>query len=81
MQDWLDKQMEMEGSSLEGIEVNLKNLFDAMMPQIRLAALENGDTAEVEIGVQIQFTENGTRVVARGGVLFPAKIFEAEFEA
>tara|TARA_B110000495_G_scaffold99293_1_gene85868 strand:- start:68 stop:313 length:246 start_codon:yes stop_codon:yes gene_type:complete len=80
MVEWLDKQMELEEFTLDGISENLRELLETMMPQIRLAALEHGDTAEVELGLRIRFTGDGADVTARGGVHFPAKGFETQFE-
>ena len=80
MQDWLEKSSRLEKPILETSGAQVRQVIDDLLPQIRLAAAENGGAALVEIKMGFEFAENPGKVqlVTEGSVTFPAKRAYAE---
>ena len=71
--DWLDTQTELEKPLLLASGEVVKELVDDLLPQVRLAGLENEGQAEVKITLSFSFKEQGSKIDAKGYVVFPAK--------
>ena len=74
MKDWLEKQAEKEEVLLDAASDQFRMLLDGLLPQIRLAALENNMEARAEISVAFNFEEDAITLTTEGRVEFPAKI-------
>ena len=72
MKDWLDSQKRIEKDLLKELGYQCRDIIDLLLPQIRLAALENENKTQVSIVLDFDF-EKGATVKAEGSVTFPAK--------
>ena len=72
MKDWLDTQNRMEKDLLIELGRQCRDLLDLLLPQIRLAALENDNKTSVTINLDFDLNE-GVKVLGEGSVTFPAK--------
>ena len=75
MKDWLKKQGEIEKDLIRTCGGQTEVVIDDLLPQIRLAAIENGGVATLQMTIDFQFSEDGaeTKVITQGAVTFPAK--------
>jgi hypothetical protein len=73
MKDWLEKQGSIEKDVLDAIAGQTRGIADDLLPQIRLAALENEMTAVVELKINLVFEDDETNIWSYGEVQFPAK--------
>jgi len=71
--DWLDTQTELEKPLLEVTGEVVKELVDDLLPQIRLAGIENGGKAAVNVEITFEFINDGAEINATGSTVFPAK--------
>ena len=80
MSEWLEKTGDIEKKVLEIVGLQTKKVVDDLLPQIRLAALENEGAAIVDIRVGFDFGEKAEEVIiaTEGLVQFPAKRAYAE---
>lgn len=79
MKDWLDSQNRIEKDLLIELGRQCRDLLDLLMPQIRLAALENENKTTVNINLDFDLSK-GVKVVGEGSVTFPAKKASIELE-
>ena len=78
MKDWLEKQQEREEDLLDAAAEQFRNMLDELLPQVRLAALENDMTSEIEVITEFVFEDEATTITTEGRVKFPAKVSEPE---
>lgn len=78
LKDWLEKQQEREEELLDAVAEQYRTVVDELLPQVRLAALENEMVSEVEVLTVFAFEDNATTITTEGRVRFPAKITESE---
>ena len=78
MKDWLEKQVEKEEVLLDAASEQYRTLLDELLPQVRLAAIENDMEATVQISAVFLFEEDAITITTEGRVLFPAKITEMD---
>jgi hypothetical protein len=69
---WLEKQTFLEKDLKAMTGEVAKELLDDLMPQIRLAALENSGVAAVDLRLTFDLSEK-PKLVSEGSVYFPAK--------
>jgi hypothetical protein len=79
MKDWLDTQNRIEKDLLIELGRQCRDLLDLLMPQIRLAALENDNKTSVTINLDFDLS-SGVAVKGEGSVTFPAKKATIELE-
>jgi hypothetical protein len=72
MKDWLDTQKRIEKDLLIELGRQCRDILDLLLPQIRLAALENDHKTTVSLVLDFNF-EEGVVVRGEGSVTFPAK--------
>ena len=72
MKDWLESQKRIEKDLLKELGLHCRDIIDLLLPQIRLAALENNNKTEVTIKLGFDFSK-GASVRGEGSVSFPAK--------
>ena len=73
MKDWLEKQGSIEKDVLDAVAAQARGVADDLLPQIRLAALENEMSAVVELKINFGFENDETKIWSVGEVQFPAK--------
>ena len=73
MKDWLDHQAKIEKAVLETVGAQVRGVVDDLLPQIRLAALENNMEAVVDVSVYFAFDGEKTELESEGSVQFPPK--------
>jgi hypothetical protein len=73
MKKWLDKNKKIEGSMLEAVGIQAKQIADDLIPQVRLCALENEMNADIFIKVHFEFEDDKTEVWSEGAVQFPPR--------
>jgi len=73
MKDWLEKQTEIEKEVLDAVGQQVRGVVDDLLPQIRLAALENNMEAVADIKIYFTFEDNDTGIHSEATVQFPAK--------
>lgn len=78
LKDWLEKQQEREEDLLDAAAEQFRKVLDELLPQVRLAALENDMESEIEVLVVFAFEDEATTITTEARVRFPAKISEAE---
>ncbi len=79
MKDWLDSQKRVEKELLIELGRQCRDLLDLLLPQIRLAALENDNKTSVTLELDFDF-DKGVAVKGEGSVTFPAKKASIELE-
>lgn len=79
MKDWLDSQNRIEKDLLIELGRQCRDLLDLLLPQIRLAALENDNKTSVTINLDFDLS-SGVVVKGEGSVAFPAKKASIELE-
>ena len=79
MKDWLDSQNRIEKDLLIELGRQCRDLLDLLLPQIRLAALENDNKTSVTINLDFDLSK-GVAVKGEGSVAFPAKKASIELE-
>ena len=72
MKEWLDSQKKIEKDLLKELGFQCRDIIDLLLPQIRLAALENDNKTSVTINLDFDFNK-GALVKGEGSVAFPAK--------
>lgn len=78
MKDWLEKQQAREEDLLDAAAEQFRNVLDELLPQVRLAALENCMESDVEVVMMFEFEDNSTTLTTEGRVRFPPKVSESE---
>ena len=78
LKDWLERQAEKEEILLDAASDQYRVLLDGLLPQVRLAALENGMEAVTEVITTFNFEEDAITVTMEGRVEFPAKVTEVD---
>ncbi|MAT87248.1 MAG: hypothetical protein CL532_01675 [Aestuariivita sp.] len=73
MKDWLEHQAEIEKSVLTAVGSQVKGIVDDLLPQIRLAAIENNMESAVEVTIYFKFEGESTELESEGSVQFPPK--------
>jgi len=73
MKDWLDRQAKIEKDILDAVGAQVRGITDDLLPQIRLAALENEMTSTINVAVTFDFDDDTTEISSEGSVSFPAK--------
>ncbi len=73
MKDWLERQAEIEKDVLDAVGQQVRGVVDDLLPQIRLAALENHMEAVADIKIYFTFEDNGTGIHSEASVQFPPK--------
>lgn len=73
MKDWLEKQVSKEDVVLDVLAEQSRQVADDLLPQIRLAALEDQMKSTVVMTVTFEFDEESVRLHTEGSVQFPAK--------
>ena len=76
MKDWLEKQAEKEDVLLDAASEQFRVLLDGLLPQIRLAAIENDMESVTRVTLILNFEENAIVLNMEGRVEFPAKVTE-----
>jgi len=79
MKDWLDSQKRIEKDLIQELGRQCRDLVDLLLPQIRLAALENDQKTQVDISLKFDFNK-GVVVQGEGSVAFPAKKASIELD-
>lgn len=79
MKEWLDSQKKIEKDLIKEIGFQCRDLIDLLLPQIRLAALENDNKTSVTINLSFDFAKGAT-VRGEGSVTFPAKKASIELD-
>lgn len=79
MKDWLDSQTRMEKDLLIELGRQCRDILDLLLPQIRLAALENDNKTSATINLDFDMSK-GILVKGEGSVTFPAKKASIEIE-
>jgi hypothetical protein len=72
MKDWLDSQTRIEKDLLIELGRQCRDILDLLMPQIRLAALENDNKTSATINLDFDLSK-GVLVRGEGSVTFPSK--------
>jgi hypothetical protein len=78
LKDWLEKQAEKEEILLDAASEQFRVLLDGLLPQVRLAAIENEMEAVTEVTMTLNFEEDSITLTMEGRVQFPAKVTEVE---
>ena len=65
MKEWLDSQKKIEKDLLKELGLQCRDIIDLLLPQIRLAALENDNQTTVDIRLEFDFSK-GALVKGRG---------------
>tara|TARA_Y100000310_G_scaffold200745_1_gene200818 strand:- start:266 stop:514 length:249 start_codon:yes stop_codon:yes gene_type:complete len=78
LKDWLERQAEKEELLLDAASDQFRVLLDGLLPQVRLAALENDMEAVTEVITTFNFEENAITLTMEGRVEFPAKVTEVD---
>ena len=78
LKDWLEKQAEKEDLLLAAASEQFRVLLDGLLPQIRLAAIENDMESITRVTVVLNFEENAIVLNMEGRVEFPSKITEVD---
>ena len=63
---------------LDAASEQFRKVLDELLPQIRLAALENCMESDMEVVVMFEFEDSSTTITTEGRVRFPPKISEPE---
>lgn len=72
MKEWLDSQNRMEKELIQELGFQCRDILDLLLPQIRLAALENNNKTSATIYLDFDFS-SGAKIRGEGSVTFPAK--------
>jgi len=72
MKEWLDTQNRMEKDLIQELGLQCRDILDLLLPQIRLAALENNNKTSATINLDFDFS-SGAKIRGEGSVTFPAK--------
>lgn len=78
MKEWLDRQKDIEGEVLEAASQQAYEVVDQLLPQIRLAAMENSMVVKANLEITFDFSDKETKVSCLGAVTFPVKVVEAQ---
>jgi len=78
LKDWLEKQAEKEDILLDAASEQFRVLLDGLLPQVRLAAIENDMEATAEVTIIFTFEEDAITLTTEGRVHFPAKVTETD---
>lgn len=78
MKDWLEKQVEKEEILLDTAAEQFRILLDGLLPQVRLAAIENDMESMAEVSVIFNFEDDAITLTTEGRVHFPAKVTETD---
>jgi hypothetical protein len=73
MKKWLDKQKDQEKHMLEAVNIQVREVVEDLIPQIRLSALENEMMSDVRLNIHFEFNEKNTEIWSEGQVYFPPK--------
>tara|TARA_Y100001968_G_scaffold21559_1_gene16999 strand:- start:674 stop:922 length:249 start_codon:yes stop_codon:yes gene_type:complete len=73
MKDWLDRQAKIEKDVLDVVSAQVRGVVDDLLPQIRLAALENNMQSNISVDVSFDFENDTTEISCAGFVQFPPK--------
>ena len=74
----MEKQVEKEEVLLDAATEQYRTLLDELLPQVRLAAIENDMEATAQVAVIFLFEEDAITLTTEGRVLFPAKVTEMD---
>ena len=77
MKEWLDKQKEIERDVLDAASQQAHEVVDQLLPQIKLAAMENDMVVKVNLELTFDFKNDETKVSCLGAVTFPVRVVEA----
>ncbi len=77
MKEWLDRQKEIEGDVLNAAAQQAYEVVDQLLPQIRLAAMENNMVVKTNLEITFDFSDEETKVSCLGAVTFPVRVVEA----
>jgi hypothetical protein len=72
MKEWLESQNRIEKDLLQELGFQCRDILDLLLPQIRLAALENNNKTSATINLDFDFS-SGVLIKGEGSVTFPAK--------
>ena len=72
----MEKQAEKEDVLLDAASEQFRVLLDGLLPQIRLAAIENDMESVTRVTLILNFEENAIVLNMEGRVEFPAKVTE-----
>ena len=73
MKDWLDNQTKIEKDVLDAVSEQTRAIADDLLPQIRLAALENEMRATIQMEINFSFEDEATDIWSEGSVTFPPR--------
>jgi hypothetical protein len=73
MKDWLDKQGAIEKDVLKTVASQAQGVVDDLLPQIRLAALENEMQSTILMEIHFDFDDDKTTIRTEASVHFPPK--------
>jgi len=73
MKDWLEHQADIEKDVLDAVGSQVRGVVDDLLPQIRLAALENQMEAVANVTIYFTFEGEKTGIHSEASVQFPAK--------
>lgn len=71
MKKWLEKQKDQEKDILDAVNIQVREVVEDLIPQIRLCALENEMMSDVRLNIHFEFNEASTEVWSEGQVYFP----------
>ena len=74
----MEKQAEKEDILLDAASEQFRVLLDGLLPQIRLAAIENDMEAVTRITTILNFEDDAIILNMEGRVEFPAKVTEVD---
>ena len=78
MKKWLDNQKEIEKDVLNAASQQAYDVVDQLLPQIRLAAMENNMVVKTNLEITFDFSDGETKVSCLGAVTFPVRVVEAK---
>ena len=73
MKKWLEHQKGQEKHILDAVSIQVREVVEDLIPQLRLCALENEMLADLRLNIHFEFDEESTECWAEGQVYFPPK--------
>ena len=73
MKKWLDKQKNQEKDMLDAVGIQVREVVEDLIPQLRLCAMENEMLSDLRLNIHFEFNEDNTEVWSEGQVYFPPK--------
>ena len=73
MKKWLEKQKGQEKHMLDAVNIQVREVVEDLIPQVRLCAMENEMVSDVRLNIHFEFNKKDTDVWTEGQVAFPPK--------